>query len=187
MFGALAVVVTSASSGWTCVAMASLDLSALVVKPGQEVRFAGSFYHDSAPVVLRWDSVDGPVLATVATQSLIDFGHGHWRSIEGRFTVPENASPGAHVIVATQHGAPTRPTWGVPARAAVAVEGPTPQAPRNPPGEAPPRLSDLRFARDGGGAAAPAAAVGLGGCALTVAAAGAASRLRGRRQRPSST
>lgn len=103
--------------------MASLDLDVATAKPGQRVTFRGAYYNDAHPVMIRLDSVQGPVLATVAPDALVDFGHSFWREITGSFVVPAEATPGSHIVLATQEDAQGKPTWGVPARAPIEVVG----------------------------------------------------------------
>lgn len=85
------------------------------------------------PVSFHWDSVDGPVLATAVPTD--DPG------ISATITVPENATPGYHTIVATeprqQASTGEYPTWGLPVKAALVVTGPGAVAPASttvPPG-----------------------------------------------------
>lgn len=77
------------------------------------------------PVSFHWDGVDGPVLATaVPTQ----------HDTSATITVPENATPGAHIIVATQPRQDATlgeyPTWGLPVKASLVVTGAGATAPR---------------------------------------------------------
>ena len=58
------------------------------VRPGEEVSFTGWYYNDVKPVIIRWNALDGPVLATVAPDT---FGavHNHFRSIAGTLPTTE--------------------------------------------------------------------------------------------------
>ncbi len=103
--------------------LATLELSTNRARAGEEVSFRGWYYNDVHPVVIRWQNVDGPVLATVRPDT---FGlvHNHFRSIAGSFRIPPDASPGTHLLVATQDFAPpAKITFGVPARAEIQIGG----------------------------------------------------------------
>jgi hypothetical protein len=96
--------------------LATLELSADRGMPGQELSFRGWYYNDTHPVRIRWNTLDGPVLATVTPDT---FGpiHNHFRSISGTLRIPPDAQPGPHLVVATQDFAPPgKITWGVPVR-----------------------------------------------------------------------
>lgn len=105
--------------------LATLELSADRGMPGQELSFRGWYYNDTHPVSIRWDTVDGPVLATVTPDT---FGpiHNHFRSVTGTLRIPPDAQPGPHLVVATQDFAPPgKITWGVPVRTRIHVGQPT--------------------------------------------------------------
>ena len=104
--------------------LATLELSADRGMPGQELSFRGWYYNDVHPVRIRWNTVEGPVLATVTPDT---FGpiHNHFRSIAGTLRIPPDAQPGPHLLVATQDFAPPgKITWGVPVRTRVHVGQP---------------------------------------------------------------
>lgn len=174
-FAAALLATVSSAAGWACVAMASLEVAPAVVEPGQEVAFRGAFFHDLAPVILRWESLDGPVLATVPPETLIDAGHGSWREMEGSFSIPANAATGERVVIATQDYAPGRSTWGVPARAVVRVGGSEPggYSGRHQSSE---RLPVL-MVNDRSVPLSAAALIAAGAFALTVALGGAWGRI----------
>ena len=109
------------STPLTASTLATLELSVDRAMPGQELSFRGWYYNDTHPVIIRWDSVDGPVLATV-TPDTFGVVHNHFRSIAGTLRIPPDASPGTHLLVATQDFAPPgKITWGVPARTRIQV------------------------------------------------------------------
>lgn len=112
LLAGMAVVVLAATA-WACVPVASLQVSPQQASPGDELTVTGRFYNDN-PVQLRWDGLDGRVLATITPAN---------RSIEGTFRVPSNAEPGNYTLVATQDAADDRTTWGIPSRALVSVVG----------------------------------------------------------------
>ena len=117
--------VTSSASAST---LATLEVSTNRVRAGDELSFRGWYYNDVKPVVIRWDALDGPVLATV-TPDTFAMVHNHFRSIAGTLRIPPDAQPGTHVLLATQEFAPPgKITWGVPVRTEVHVgdgAGPT--------------------------------------------------------------
>ncbi len=115
--------------------LATLELSTNRARAGEEVSFKGWYYNDVNPVRIRWQTVDGPVLATVTPES---FGmvHNHWRSIAGSLRIPPDAPPGTHLLLATQDFAPpAKITFGVPARAEIQIgDAPGPRSARTPDG-----------------------------------------------------
>ena len=133
---AVLLVLLSVSAPLRASTLATLELSAEQGMPGQELSFQGWYYNDVHPVVIRWNSLDGPVLATVTPDT---FGpiHNHFRSIAGTLRIPPDAQPGPHLVVATQDFAPPgKITWGVPARTRIHVgqtaeltDVPTPRRP----------------------------------------------------------
>ncbi len=101
--------------------LATLEVSTNRVRAGDEVSFRGWYYNDVKPVVIRWDALDGPVLATV-TPDTFAMVHNHFRSIAGTLRIPPDTQPGPHVLLATQEfAAPGKITWGVPVRAEIYV------------------------------------------------------------------
>jgi len=101
--------------------LATLELSTERAAPGEEVSFRGWYYNDTHPVVIRWQRVDGPALATV-TPDTFGMVHNHFRSMAGTLRIPPDATPGTHLLLATQEYAPpAKITWGVPARAEIQV------------------------------------------------------------------
>lgn len=178
-----AALITIASAGWGCVAMATLDLKSSLVEPDQRVEFEGSYYHDGMPVVLRWDSLDGPPLATVSPAEMIDFHHAYWRSITGTFTVPAYATPGTHVVLATQEASPGKPVWGVPSRAVVQVGRDAPPREEDSPADGLlTRVSAIEVRAADGPAWMPLVAVGIVSGVVAGAGAGLAGRARAHRR-----
>lgn len=121
---ALAGVLAATAAAWACIAGPLVTLNPSQVTPGQEITVnAISLSRDR--VVIRWNALDGPILATVdelgpdprfptsATSG----------SIEGvKVQVPADAKPGNYVLVVTQVDA-TGKMSQVPARALVTVTG----------------------------------------------------------------
>lgn len=114
-----AIVVVAAAStaaAYACTNLATLDLSAPSGAPGTALSVTGSSFTPNLPVVLHWNSLTGPALATVNA--------GPTGSIAASVTVPSTAQPGDYVIVATEnsHG---QAAFGTPARATFQVIGPS--------------------------------------------------------------
>ena len=121
---AVVLVVVGVTAPLRASTLATLELSADQGMPGQELTFRGWYYNDTHPVRIRWNTVDGPVLATVTPDA---FGpiHNHFRSISGTLRIPPDAQPGPHLVVATQDFAPPgKITWGVPVRTRLHVGQP---------------------------------------------------------------
>lgn len=111
--GAGAAVILSAGTAWACTNLATLNLSSAAGQVGENVTVTGSSFA-KAPVVLHWNAVNGPVLATVTPDQT--------GSISAPITIPA-AQPGYYVLVATEmsHG---QNAYGTPARAAFQVLAP---------------------------------------------------------------
>lgn len=99
---------------------ARMDISPGVVEPGGEVTVEGLWNFADTPVELRWDGLDGEVLATVDSEG--SFG-------PETITIPD-ADPGAYVLVADQDvPSDHRGAKAIPARALVRVTEPGAPAP----------------------------------------------------------
>lgn len=132
------VLLLPAIGAFACTNLATLNLSEASVSAGDTVDVTGTAFSsmgqevpgeggDSAEAVkLRWDEVDGEVLAEIEPSEL--------GTIQGSITVPEDATPGTHVLVATQQVVAeaeeddVRPAYGTPARAAISVDAPMVEA-----------------------------------------------------------
>jgi hypothetical protein len=112
--GAAAVGVLSAAAAWACVAGPSLFTSTINAKAGEEITVTGVDFNRPQPVVLRFNAVDGPVLA--------DLGTPRSNRVEGKVTVPQGTPPGSYVLVATQTG-PDGKFTQTPVRAMLNVVG----------------------------------------------------------------
>ena len=155
--------------------LATLELSTDRVRPGEEVSFRGWYYNDVNPVVIRWDGLDGPVLATV-TPDTFGVVHNHFRSIAGTLRIPPDAGPGTHLLLAMQDFAPPgKITWGVPVRTEVQVGD----------GAGPTDLGTLRRPRSVAATSLPdgpaLVAAGVVGAAVAGGVVGAAVLIRRRR------
>lgn len=117
------VMVATAAGSWACASVAALDFDQSVVKPGQQVVARVTFVSKDKPVELRWDALNGPVLATIETTTFTEGLHGNWRYATGTITIPTNATAGNHLVIATQEFVRGTATWGMPARGLIQVSG----------------------------------------------------------------
>ncbi len=90
--------------------------------PGAEVSVSGFSYPANAKVSIRFNGLDGPVLATI--QPTGGTGTSSNWNLEGTVTLPADAKPGNYVLVATQPSADGKLTQ-IPTRALVSIIGPT--------------------------------------------------------------
>ena len=121
---ALVAVVGSLTVGvatvFACIPIAILQVNPGQAAPGGSVQL---FIHEIngsgyPPVTFHWDSVNGPVLATVQPTD-------DEQGVGATVTVPANATPGYHLFIATeplpQQTAGEWPSWGMPVRGAIYV------------------------------------------------------------------
>lgn len=94
---AVGAAIVGAWTVFACTLLPSLSLNQAYSAAGGDVSVTGSAWTIPAPVTLHWDSLSGPVLATVTPHP----GTG----LIGPVTVhvPSTAQPGFHVIVATDN------------------------------------------------------------------------------------
>ena len=116
-----------AAAGWACTNLATLSISTSAVDAGGSLTITGSsfsmtnddFAEVATPVEIRWDKLDGPVLATTTADN------GGF--ISASVTVPADATPGEHILVAVQNVQTddgVKPAYGTPARASLTVGPP---------------------------------------------------------------
>lgn len=99
--------------------VARMEVRPTQVAPGGEVSVFGTPSWAPVPVSIRWNSVDGEVLATFSTTS---GGNAQWGP--GTVKIPD-VPPGVYDLVGTQDPLATQVALrGVPARARVIVTGP---------------------------------------------------------------
>jgi FtsP/CotA-like multicopper oxidase with cupredoxin domain len=91
-----AVLVASAAA-WACVSGPSINLSTINAKPGQEVTLTGTNWTKPDPVQVRWNSLDGPIVATLDKPTS--------GAIQGTFNVPADAKAGNYVLIVSQTSA----------------------------------------------------------------------------------
>lgn len=112
--GAAAVGVLSAAAAWACVAGPVAFTSTLNAKAGEEITVTGVDFRNAQPVLVRFNALDGPVLA--------DLGAPKSNRVEGKVTIPQGTAPGSHLLVFTQTGADGKFTQ-TPVRAMINVVG----------------------------------------------------------------
>ncbi len=94
--GAAAAGIMSAATVWACVAGPSAFTSTINAKAGEEIGVTAVDFRNTSPVVVRFDALDGPVLA--------ELGAPKSGRVEGKVTIPQGTAPGSHVLVFTQTG-----------------------------------------------------------------------------------
>jgi hypothetical protein len=97
-FGAALAALVPASLAWACVAPVSLTTSSPTVQPGGTVHIIGRETAPGAPIDIRLDSVDGPLLTTVTGQP-----GGMNAKWEWDVPIPATTPYGKHVLYAVQN------------------------------------------------------------------------------------
>lgn len=117
----VAFLLVLAMGAWACTNLASLNLSAGQGNAGATIEVHGSAFstqEGAQEVNVRWDGTDGEVLASTD----IEDASG---SIATSVTIPSDAEPGYHTLVATQmveaDEGEESPGHGTPARASFLV------------------------------------------------------------------
>jgi hypothetical protein len=163
--GAAAASLVVGAAAFACTNLATLNLSSTAGKAGDTVTVTGSSFavgrgdSPTLPVQLRWNGVDGMVLAETTPDRA--------GNISATFTVPEGA-PGYYVLVATQRDARGVDTYGTPARASYQILGPNGQSVVAPPAAA----TAAAVPGEPGSTGIIALTVGLGALGLALFAAG---------------
>ena len=118
--GGMAVLVVAASAAWACVSGPVVNLSTVTAKPGEQVTVTGTGFRQADPVQVRWNALDGPIVAQVAKPESN-------QTISANFMVPPGTAPGSYVVIVSQtkDGKPSL----APIRAVLNVVGPSGQAP----------------------------------------------------------
>ena len=102
-----------------CTSLATLNVSQPTGATGTDINVTGSSFQTTekgaSAVSIRWNAVNGPVLAQVAPDAS--------GSISATIKVPDNLQPGDYIIVATQLDKTGQPAFGTPARLAFEVSG----------------------------------------------------------------
>jgi hypothetical protein len=168
-----ASVVVAAATAWACVSGPAVSLSTVQAKAGDEVTLTGTNFRQAQPVTVRWNSLDGPVLATLPPPDN--------RNVAGTFTVPPGTVPGDYVVIVTQMDESGKIVQ-MPIRALLTVVGangatPVLGQPISAPEERPVGLATADESLSGG--AMVLIALGVGGLGMFLA--GAAALWAGRR------
>jgi len=182
--GAVAAPVVGASLAYACTSLATLTLSPTQGPAGQQVTVTGRGFsaHDASDVrtglvEIRFDSLNSPAL-TAPVRAAAD------GSFTAQVTIPQNAAPGTHVLIATQNRANGTPASGTPARQAFTVtQSPRAVANAQPSTGGPtgataqaPAAAGAPAAAIPGGAAAPAVVPGSSASGQTSSAAAPAAQ-----------
>lgn len=118
-FASIAVLGIAASAAWACVSGPVVNLSTVTAKPGEEVTLTGTGFRQADPVQVRWNALDGPVVAELAKPDN--------QTITATFAVPQGSTPGSYVVIVSQsRGGKTTLS---PVRAVLNVVGPSGQTP----------------------------------------------------------
>lgn len=153
LVGATSALVLAGAAAFACTNLAVLSMSSTAGKVGDQITVTGSSFRvnsanlaASDPVILRWNSVDGPELARSQPDKA--------GNISAQFTIPDSP-PNHYVVMAVQRDARGVNAGGTPARASFQILG----ASGPPPALSPPSST-------GAAAAAPSSSTGM--VALTV-------------------
>lgn len=117
----VAGILVVAATAWACVSGPAVNLSTVTAKAGEEVTVNGTGFRQPHPVQVRFNALDGPVLATFDAPKSD-------RTVTGAVTIPQGTAPGNYVLVFSQNG-PDGKLSQLPIRALVTVVGPTGQMP----------------------------------------------------------
>ena len=173
--GAIAAVLVASAAAWACVSGPSVTLSPADAKPGDTVTLNMRDFRKVDPVQVRWNDLNGPVLAS--------FEHnGSGSPFTGQITVPADAKPGNYVLILSQY-APDGKLSQMPVRALLTVVSPNGANPvlgaAVSPAEANRPAGLVTDDNSVSGATLALAGLGVAGVAMFVA--GAAALLAGRR------
>ena len=123
---AVATVMTTmllAAAGWACVAGPTAFTSTMNVKAGDQVGVEAVQFNDKKnPVLVRFNALDGPVLADLGAPA------GENGKVAGSVTIPPGTEAGNYVLVFTQAG-PDGELVQTPIRSLVTVVGDAGSAP----------------------------------------------------------
>ncbi|MDP1803558.1 MAG: hypothetical protein Q8K72_00175, partial [Acidimicrobiales bacterium] len=109
----------AASAAWACVSGPVVNLSTVTAKPGEQVTLTGTGFRQADPVQVRWNALDGPIVAELAKPDN--------QTVTANFAVPAGTAPGSYVLIVSQtkNGQPSLS----PIRAVLNVVGPSGQTP----------------------------------------------------------
>ena len=139
----LAVPLTVAAIAHACTGLATVNASPLAAVSGSTITVNGKGFvaHDPSdartePAKIRFDDLDGPVVATASPAPASGFG-----AFSVQIAVP-NLPAGDHVLIVTQNGTDGRPAYGTPARQAFTIAAPAAVTPPVSPGGLVPALGE---------------------------------------------
>jgi hypothetical protein len=104
-----------AAAAWACVSGPVVQLSTINAQAGQEIGVTGTGFRATDQLLVRFNSLDGPVLTTVGPP--VTGGN-----LDTKVTVPAGTKPGSYVLVFTQQNAAGQLSLA-PVRAALSVVG----------------------------------------------------------------
>ena len=94
--GSTAAGLLMTAAAFACVSGPVVNLSTINAKAGEEVTVTGTgFRNTTDQLVVRWNALDGPILATQAPP--ITGGN-----LNATFTVPQGTAPGSYVVIVSQ-------------------------------------------------------------------------------------
>ena len=93
-FASIAVLGIAASAAWACVSGPVVNLSTISAKPGEQVTLTGTGFRQADPVQVRWNALDGPIVAELAKPDN--------QTITANFAVPAGTVPGNYVVIVSQ-------------------------------------------------------------------------------------
>lgn len=174
-----ALLLVGGSVAFACTNLATLNLGASAAEAGDSIEVTGSSFRTAdrggQEVVLRWDALDAPALATVMPDAS--------GTISTSVTIPADAPGGHHVLMATQESVSddgeVSDAYGTPARATILVGGPA-----GGEAEAPRPAANPAAVADGGSITLVAMTIGLGVLGIALFGAGVGFYGRARRQEP---
>jgi hypothetical protein len=154
----------------------AINLSTVNAKPGQDIQVTGTNFSKNDPVTVRWNALDGPILATFAPPT--------GGAISGTVTVPADAKAGSYVLILSQ-SSPNGQLSQLPVRALLTV---TPDGGATPVVGAPVATQQTGRAAglvtsDNHISGATLALIGLGVAGVGMFVAGMAALFAGRRGR----
>jgi len=116
VLAAVSVTVVVGATAWACVSGPTVELSANLAMAGDEIMVLGSGFGQPHPVDVRFDALDGPVIATLEKPT-------RDRTVAGTVIIPVGTTPGDHIFVFSQ-SRPDGTLSQLPIRVRVTVVGP---------------------------------------------------------------
>ena len=165
-------VVALASAAFACVSGPAMNLNPGQARPGSEVTVTGTGWRKADPVLIRFNALNGPVLATMTPAS---------EGFSGTVTIPADVKPANYVLIATQTAADGSLTQ-MPVRALLTVVGDGGVPTLTAPVAATDTARPAALAKSESVSTASLVLVGLGVAGIAMFVAGMAALLAGRRR-----